>query len=102
MRQHRALCALDSQTATRFARVLRTPLDTRIQERIVNIAWCRSRSDGREFPIAQFSADTDMVTNGWASLTTAEIANAVPFLAPEEASFINRVELFVDGGQVQI
>ncbi|CAA2100822.1 4-formylbenzenesulfonate dehydrogenase TsaC1/TsaC2 [Methylobacterium bullatum] len=31
-----------------------------------------------------------------------EIAKAVLFLASEEASFINGVELFVDGGQVQI
>jgi len=31
-----------------------------------------------------------------------EIAKAVLFLASEEASFVNGVELFVDGGQVQI
>lgn len=31
-----------------------------------------------------------------------EIARAVLFLASEEASFINGIELFVDGGQVQI
>ena len=31
-----------------------------------------------------------------------EIAKAVLFLASNEASFINGVELFVDGGQVQI
>lgn len=31
-----------------------------------------------------------------------EIARAVLFLASEEASFVNGIELFVDGGQVQI
>ncbi|MEJ5979620.1 SDR family oxidoreductase [Novosphingobium sp. PS1R-30] len=31
-----------------------------------------------------------------------EIAKAVLFLASEEASFVNGIELFVDGGQVQI
>jgi len=31
-----------------------------------------------------------------------EIAKAVLFLASEDASFVNGVELFVDGGQVQI
>jgi NAD(P)-dependent dehydrogenase (short-subunit alcohol dehydrogenase family) len=31
-----------------------------------------------------------------------EIAKAVLFLASNEASFINGVELFIDGGQVQI
>lgn len=31
-----------------------------------------------------------------------EVAKAVLFLASEEASFVNGVELFVDGGQVQI
>jgi NAD(P)-dependent dehydrogenase (short-subunit alcohol dehydrogenase family) len=32
----------------------------------------------------------------------AEIANAVAFLASDEASFVNGVELFVDGGTAQV
>ena len=31
-----------------------------------------------------------------------EIAKAVVFLASDEASFVNGIELFVDGGQAQI
>jgi NAD(P)-dependent dehydrogenase (short-subunit alcohol dehydrogenase family) len=31
-----------------------------------------------------------------------EIAKAVLFLSSDEASFVNGVELFVDGGQAQI
>lgn len=31
-----------------------------------------------------------------------EIANAALFLAPEESSFVNGIELFVDGGFAQI
>jgi NAD(P)-dependent dehydrogenase (short-subunit alcohol dehydrogenase family) len=31
-----------------------------------------------------------------------DIANAVLFLASEDASFVNGIELFVDGGQNQI
>ena len=31
-----------------------------------------------------------------------EIASAVLFLASEESSFVNGIELFVDGGQAQI
>jgi len=33
------------------------------------ILWLTSESTGKRFPIAQFSADTDMATTGWVSLT---------------------------------
>jgi NAD(P)-dependent dehydrogenase (short-subunit alcohol dehydrogenase family) len=47
---------------------------------------------------AQAAATTPLGRTG----TPDEIANAVVFLASEEASFINGVELFVDGGAAQI
>ena len=34
--------------------------------------------------------------------TTDEIARAVRFLAPDDSSFVNGIELFVDGGMAQI
>ena len=34
------------------------------------ILWLRSEKTGKKFPVVQFSADTDMATNGWASLTS--------------------------------
>ena len=34
------------------------------------ILWLRSEQTGKKFPVVQFSADTDMATNGWASLTS--------------------------------
>ena len=36
------------------------------------IVWLQSRSTGLRFPIVVFTGDTDMVTNGWASLTSIE------------------------------
>jgi NAD(P)-dependent dehydrogenase (short-subunit alcohol dehydrogenase family) len=34
--------------------------------------------------------------------TTDEIAKAVSFLASDESSFVNGIELFVDGGMTQV
>ncbi len=34
--------------------------------------------------------------------TTDEIAKAVVFLASDDSSFVNAVELFVDGGMTQV
>ena len=34
------------------------------------ILWLRSEKTGKKFPAVQFSADTDMATTGWVSLTS--------------------------------
>ena len=36
------------------------------------ILWLQSEETGRRFPTVQFSADTDMVTMGWVSLTSID------------------------------
>jgi hypothetical protein len=36
------------------------------------IVWLASRSTGKLFPTVVFSADTDMATDGWISLTSTE------------------------------
>jgi hypothetical protein len=36
-----------------------------------DIAWLRSEKTGRRFPTVVFSGDTDMVTMGWTSLSSA-------------------------------
>jgi len=36
----------------------------------MTILWCRSSQTGKEFPIVQFSGDTDMATDGLVSLTS--------------------------------
>lgn len=36
------------------------------------ILWLRSSKDEKPFPIVRFSADTDMATEGWVSLTSIE------------------------------
>jgi hypothetical protein len=34
------------------------------------ILWVQSQTTAKQFPIVQFSGDTDMVTDGWLSLTS--------------------------------
>lgn len=34
------------------------------------ILWLQSQATAKQFPIVEFSADTDMITNGWLSLTS--------------------------------
>ena len=41
------------------------------------ILWLQSQKTGRRFPIVQFSADTDMATDGWVSLTSVERSDVV-------------------------
>jgi hypothetical protein len=36
------------------------------------ILWLQSSEDEKPFPIVQFTADTDMATDGWVSLTSTE------------------------------
>jgi NAD(P)-dependent dehydrogenase (short-subunit alcohol dehydrogenase family) len=47
---------------------------------------------------AQAAAATPLGRNG----TPDEVAKAVVFLASDDASFVNGIELFVDGGAAQI
>ncbi len=52
--------------------------------------------------IAQFEAQAAATTPLGRAGTPDEIANAVVFLASDESSYINGIELFVDGGAAQI
>lgn len=35
-----------------------------------SILWLKSQTTGKQFPVVQFSADTDVATAGWVSLTS--------------------------------
>ena len=48
--------------------------------------------------VAQAAATTPLGRTG----TPEEVAKAVVFLASDDASFVNGIELFVDGGAAQI
>jgi len=52
--------------------------------------------------IAQFEAQAATTTPLGRAGTPDEIAKAVVFLASDESSYINGIELFVDGGAAQI
>lgn len=52
--------------------------------------------------IAEFDAQAAAITPLGRTGRPDEIASAMSFLASDEASYINGVELFVDGGQVQV
>src|SRR5258706_14174303 len=52
--------------------------------------------------IAQFSAQASAMTPLGRTGTPDEVAKAVAFLASDDSSFVNGVELFVDGGAAQV
>ena len=43
------------------------------------ILWLQSSEDEKPFPIVQFTANTDMATDGWVSLTSTEHPEALRF-----------------------
>lgn len=48
------------------------------------ILWLQSEATGRRFPVAQFSGDTDMTTDGWLSLTSINCNEIVVALMTAE------------------
>jgi hypothetical protein len=62
------------------------------------IFWLRSQHTGRRFPTAVFSADTDMATMGWQSLSSTNLPEVViTRCSVEEQSNASLVELRVNG-----
>jgi hypothetical protein len=41
------------------------------------IVWLKSKATEKHFPVVLFSGDTDMVTDGWLSLTSSELPEIV-------------------------
>jgi NAD(P)-dependent dehydrogenase (short-subunit alcohol dehydrogenase family) len=63
-----------------------------------NLLWGLSAEQLKEFVASQANNNIPLGRAG----TSDEVAKAVVFLASDDSSFVNGIELFVDGGMAQI
>ncbi|WP_347242344.1 SDR family oxidoreductase [Nostoc sp. FACHB-892] len=63
-----------------------------------DLLWGLSKEQLKEFVASQANNNIPLERPG----TPDEVAKAVVFLASDDSSFVNGIELFVDGGMAQI